>query len=108
MFKALFDRLKQAQAEGTFDALTEIWNRASVTRRLDMGVERYWRDKRAASANPLVKAGQKYFSQNDEDGITLDILRRIGLESGTFVEFGAGDGLENNSLILLMRGWKGV
>ena len=108
MFKALFDRLKQAQAEGTFDALTEIWNRASVTRRLDMGVERYWRDKRAASANPLVKAGQKYFSQNDEDGITLEILRRIGLESGTFVEFGAGDGLENTSLILLMRGWKGV
>jgi hypothetical protein len=108
MLKALFDRIKQAQAEGTFDALTEVWNRASVTRRLDMGVERYWMDKRAASANPLVKTGRKFYSQNDEDGITLEIMRRIGLTSGTFVEFGAGDGLENNTLILLMSGWKGV
>jgi len=108
MLKRYFDRLKQAQAEGTFDALTEIWNRAAVTRRLDMGVERYWRDKRAESPNPLVRAGRKYYSQNDEDGITLEIMRRIGQGAGVFVEFGCGDGLENNSLILLMSGWKGV
>jgi hypothetical protein len=66
-------------------------------------------DKRAASSNPLVKAGQKYFSQSDEDGITLEICRRIGkLEAGIFVEFGVGDGLENGTLILLMNGWRGV
>jgi hypothetical protein len=39
-------------------------------------------------------------------GILLDILRRIGLTGGGAVELGVGDGLENNSLILLMLGWK--
>ncbi len=62
--------------------------------------------------NPLVKKGQKYFSQNDEDGILLEILSRIGLmdnkESHTFIEFGIGNGLENNSIILLMLGWVGL
>jgi len=29
--------------------------------------------------NPLNSFGQKYFSQNDEDGILLEILKRIGL-----------------------------
>ena len=62
--------------------------------------------------NPLLNKGQKYFSQNDEDGITLEILNRIGLlnsnNSKNFIEFGVGNGLENNSLILLMHGFKGV
>ena len=48
------------------------------------------------------------FSQSDEDGITLEILKRINLEKGVFTEFGVGDGLENNSIILLMQGWKGA
>ena len=108
MFNRFFAKMKQAQAEGSFDALASLWSRTAMNRRLDMAVERYWAEKRAASTNPLVRAGQKYYSQNDEDGITLEILRRIGLQTGVFVEFGAGDGLENNSLILLMHGWKGV
>lgn len=64
------------------------------------------------ASNPLNKMGQKYFSQNDEDGILLEILGRIGLldaeYSGSFIEYGVGDGLENNSLILLMHKWKGA
>jgi len=100
--------LKQTQFEATFGALATLWNQAAMDRRLDMLVEWYWAEKRAASPNPLVKAGQKYFSQSDEDGITLEILRRIGGSPGTFVEFGAGNGLENNTLILLMNNWKGV
>lgn len=59
------------------------------------------------SKNPLNKYGHKYFSQSDEDGITIEILRRIGLCHGTFVELGVGNGLENNTLILLASGWKG-
>ena len=58
--------------------------------------------------NPLNKYGKKCFSQTDEDGITIEILRRIGcLENGYFAEFGAGDGMENNTLILKSLGWKG-
>lgn len=58
--------------------------------------------------NPLLACGARYFSQNDEDGILLEILRRIELtEPSTFLEIGAGDGLENNTLILLAHGWSG-
>lgn len=62
--------------------------------------------------NPLNRFGQKYFSQNEEDGILLEILKRVDLLFGPskrcFLEFGVGNGLENNSLILLMHGYKGV
>jgi hypothetical protein len=61
-----------------------------------------------AHSNPLTRKGQKYFSQNDEDGILLEILARLGLQKpGHFIEFGVGSGAENNTLILLMKGWRG-
>jgi hypothetical protein len=63
----------------------------------------------AAHANPLNRRGYKCFSQGDEDGITLEILRRIdSLGSGVFAEFGVGDGMENNTLILAALGWSGL
>jgi hypothetical protein len=65
-------------------------------------------------------AGQKYqdprklisfeaqaFSQNGEDGILVEIFRRIGTDSKIFVELGVGDGLENNTVFLLFQGWRG-
>jgi hypothetical protein len=58
--------------------------------------------------NPLNLFAQKCFSQTDEDGITLEILRRINcLDKGIFAEFGVGDGTENNTLILKALGWRG-
>ena len=58
--------------------------------------------------NPLNRFGAKFFSQSDEDGITLEITRRMGLMNGTFLELGVGNGLENNTLILLSIGWRGA
>jgi len=59
--------------------------------------------------NPLLAHGRRHFSQNDEDGILLDILRRIGAaEPSAFIEFGVGTGIENNTIILLAFGWRGV
>lgn len=60
------------------------------------------------SKNPLTQLFVKYFSQNDEDRILKEILERINLKNGTFVEFGPGNGLENNSIALLQNGWKGI
>lgn len=58
--------------------------------------------------NPMNRMGAKCFSQSDEDGITLEILRRIGnLDNGSFAEFGVGNGTENNTLILRSLGWTG-
>jgi hypothetical protein len=75
---------------------------------MDILVEGHWSDKRRHAKNALVAYGEKYFSQNDEDGILLEILKRMGLRTGTFIEFGCGDGLENNSIILLLSGWRGM
>jgi hypothetical protein len=58
--------------------------------------------------NPITAKGACYFSQNDEDGITLELIKRLGIEKSVFVELGVGDGLENNTIILLASGWKGV
>jgi hypothetical protein len=67
----------------------------------------HWDQVKEGASNPLNKFGMKYFSQSDEDGITLEILRRIKLKAGIFAEFGVGNGSENNTLILLANGWRG-
>ena len=59
------------------------------------------------SKNPLNRFGAKYFSQADEDGITLEIIKRIGIKDGVFAELGVGNGLQNNTIILLANGWRG-
>lgn len=51
---------------------------------------------------------QQVFSQNGEDGILGEVFRRLQLETGSFVEIGAGNGLENNSAYLLLQGWSGL
>jgi hypothetical protein len=66
-----------------------------------------WAQLFSAAKNPLNRFGAKYFSQNDEDGITLEIVKRLGIGAGTFAELGVGNGLENNTLILLANGWRG-
>ncbi|MCX5946810.1 MAG: hypothetical protein NTY67_00995 [Cyanobacteria bacterium] len=66
------------------------------------------RKAQLAHPNPLNAFGKKCFSQTDEDGITIEILRRIGcLDNGTYAEYGVGDGTENNTLILAALGWRG-
>ena len=52
--------------------------------------------------------GFKVYSQSDEDGIIESICDRLHLRNGTFVEIGCGDGHENNTHYLLLKGWKGV
>ncbi|MDF7798957.1 hypothetical protein P4C99_05755 [Pontiellaceae bacterium B1224] len=56
----------------------------------------------------LVPFGRKMFSQNEEDGIIIEIFKRIGTTNKTFVEFGCGDGIENNSYALLFQDWNGL
>lgn len=79
-----------------------------ISYQVDLSLDERFRNMMDRSRNPLSKCGAKYFSQNEEDGITLEILRRIGIDKGTFVEIGIGNGLENNTLILLASGWKGL
>lgn len=63
---------------------------------------------RNADDRRLLKCGYRVYSQSDEDGILHEILRRVGEGGRKFVEIGAGDGLENNTLFLLIQGWHGL
>ena len=58
------------------------------------------------SIHPIMP--EKYFSQGDEDGYTLKILSKIQPPMKTFCEIGVGNGMENNTLILLASGLKGI
>ncbi len=57
--------------------------------------------------NPLNSYGKKCFSQNDEDGITLEIIKRMKITKGVFAEISPGNGLENNTISLAALKWKG-
>ncbi len=66
--------------------------------------------RRIAEATPRnpAAAGFKTYSQTDEDGILQEIFARIGEGERTFAEMGCGNGLENNTHLLLLKGWRGV
>lgn len=52
---------------------------------------------------------ESLYSQNGEDGILRELLFRIGFANRYFVEFGAGDGSENNTALLARQyGWSGL
>lgn len=48
------------------------------------------------------------FSQSNEDEIIADIFAIIGVGDKSFVEFGCGDGRQNNTIALLHQGWSGT
>lgn len=60
--------------------------------------------------NPSLGLPVSFFSQNDEDQILLSILERIEKHQklSVFLELGVGNGLENNTIVLLAIGWSGV
>jgi len=74
--------------------------------------QQYWDQTMAtpryADTKRLLRFGAKAYSQCDEDGIIAEIFRRIGVENRTFIELGVGSGLENNTLVLLLSGWRGL
>lgn len=65
-------------------------------------------EKRRAKPKAIGGYGYKVFAQSDEDGILAEIFRRIGTTDRRFVEFGVGNGLENNTTALLYQGWSGL
>jgi hypothetical protein len=63
---------------------------------------------RYADQRRLLKSGYRVYSQADEDGIIHEIFARVGEDKRTFLELGVGNGLENNTLFLLIQGWSGI
>jgi len=105
---AVYQHLKNAvgaalappAAIAILDALLQL----ELSRELERLQERL---RQTAPANPACR-GFKVYSQADEDGILEAIFECLAVNNGTFVEIGCGNGLENNTHYLLLRGWRGV
>lgn len=50
----------------------------------------------------------KLLSQNEEDGVTLALLKRIGAPHKTFVEIGSGASGGNSGVLAQELGWRGL
>lgn len=70
--------------------------------------ENLYEHSKYADPKKLNKYEYQVFSQSGEDGIINEIFKRIGTAGKTFVEFGASNGTENNSLNLLFQRWSGL
>lgn len=66
------------------------------------------RDPRLDDPKRLERHGYTTASQNEEDGMLAEVFRRIGETNRRFFEFGVGNGLQNNTLHFLFRGWGGA
>jgi hypothetical protein len=66
------------------------------------------RDPRYGDPKRLFGRPSQAFSQNAEDGMIAEVFRRIGTDTERFLEIGVGDGLENNTALLLLLGWRGA
>jgi hypothetical protein len=83
-------------------SLRSFWLAKEQYLALELSRERYADPKR------LERYGYKVYSQCDEDGIIQEIFHRIGSTNRRFVEFGVENGLENNTLKMLLEGWAGL
>jgi hypothetical protein len=75
---------------------------------IDERIEKIKSQEKYRNPKSLIPYGYKVFSQFEEDGLINEIFCRIGVINRIFIEFGAGNGLENNTLALLFKGWKGL
>jgi hypothetical protein len=105
-----FGRLIRQFGDALISPLLKVSNERSQLLRSqhDSLLSMTWAMRAQEQKNPLNHFGAKFFSQSDEDGITLEIVKRLGLKHGTFLELGVGNGLENNTLVLLSLGWRGA
>lgn len=94
--------------QGSFTSLycikTTLNARGLDRARADNDVWRVWR-----SPLDLRLFERRIYSQNGEDGIIEEILRRIGTASRAFVEFGCGNGKQCNCALLAReKNWSGL
>lgn len=72
-------------------------------------IAEYWRrQERGPQGGDITLAEWRVFSQNGEDGILQELLARLGIRDGYFVEFGVETGIECNCAMLGELGWNGL
>lgn len=87
----------ETRSQAQLDLAADSWRREILSS-----------DLRLQDSRSVNHYEHRLFSQDGTDGILREIFRRIGEGHRYFVEFGAGDGVENNTAALLMQGWSGT
>jgi hypothetical protein len=94
---------------GFLPAIGEAFVAPSVKQALiDQEIRALLADLRERTPDNPALSGFKVFSQVDEDGIIEHLFGRIGDGNRAFIELGCGNGSENNTHYLALKGWKGV
>jgi len=88
-------------------AMPLVWHRHLIANIAEQGRRAAYADMLARTPDNPALRGFKAWSQTDEDGIIEEIFRRLG-GGKSFIEIGCGDGLENNTHYLLLKGWSGL
>jgi hypothetical protein len=84
----------RAQRTGTYLALSELVGREALP---------------PGEGADLTRYELRVFSQNGEDGVIAEIMKRVGTASRSFVEFGVETGAEGNCVFLAdVLGWSGL
>jgi hypothetical protein len=66
-------------------------------------------DPPPAAPGGLTRYELRVFSQNGEDGVVSELLRRVGTDTRHFAEFGIGTGVQGNTVFLAeVLGWHGL
>ena len=106
----VFDQLKNAARSLMISASHSGASSLDALLQLELAKElaRLQADVRTRMPENPAASGFKVYSQADEDGILAEIAHRLGIHRGHFIEIGCGDGRENNSHYLLLKGWRGV
>jgi hypothetical protein len=105
-FRVVRDRLIESLVAELRQTKTDTHRLAIIAKA--QYIDRILSDPKYSNPLRLEPSGLKIFSQFDEDGIIQEIFNRIGTTNKRFVEFGVGTGIENNTLALLLYGWKGL
>lgn len=102
-----FDRLVDQTGEVKETIRRELQSIRSI---LCLEVYDRLRDEKCAREGPLSlhRFEHQVCSQHGEDGVLVEIFRRIGDGKRSFVEVGVGDGIENNTAFLNSLGWSGA
>lgn len=98
------------RVEGALSSVRAIeWLIVKLHQRRKRWYIRRWHRQKRSRPDSLRNFELKRYSQFGEDGILLEIFRRIGEGSKFCVEFGIGDGSECCTRNLLVHhGWRGV
>jgi hypothetical protein len=102
------DELARMRDSARTDELVDLLRMSN-----DIGIENYMYrllrdDEKYKHPKNLNRFEFQVYSQNGEDGILSEIFERIGVSNEFFVEFGVGNGIENNTTYLLSKNWHGA